>query len=113
MDFQSRPPSSSSGRIHLPASGRTGVVRALEAGLEFRFETLVLFRRHVALAARVDEGAGRTGGIVEQRLVPGRRRIVQVDGGGGGLDLIRQRSRLGAVVEACGSAACRGRLSIY
>jgi hypothetical protein len=45
-----------------------------------------LFGGQVAVARGVDEGAGRARGVVEQRLVPARGGVVDVDGGGGGLD---------------------------
>ena len=72
----------------------SGVFRALEALLEFGFEALELFGRQTAFAGGVDEGAGGAGGVsaelsevrAEQRLVPLRRLIVDVDGNGGGLD---------------------------
>jgi hypothetical protein len=57
-----------------------------KALLQLGLEALELLRREVAFARGVDEGAGGTGGVVEQRLVPLGRRVVDVDGGGGGLD---------------------------
>jgi hypothetical protein len=62
------------------------MLRIDEALLEFRLEAVELLRRQVAVAGGVDEGAGGPGRVVEQRLVPAGRRVVDVDGGRGGLD---------------------------
>jgi len=59
---------------------------ALEALLQFGLEAVELVRREVAVAGGVDQRAGGAGGVVEQGLVPARGGVVDVDGGGGGLD---------------------------
>lgn len=46
---------------------------------QLALETLELLGRHL-LVAGVDERTGRPRGIFQQRLVPARRRIVQIDG---------------------------------
>jgi hypothetical protein len=63
-----------------------GVARALIAVLQLRFQPRVLLAGQVAGAARVDERARRPRCVVEQRLVPGARRVVNVYCVGGGLD---------------------------
>ena len=63
-----------------------GVGSALEALLQLGLEAVVLLDREVAVARGVDQGAGGTGRVVEEGLVPAGRRVVDVDGGGGGLD---------------------------
>jgi hypothetical protein len=71
------PPSRSSGHSSLPASGRTGVGRALEAGFELGLEAFDLLARQVAVARRIDDGAGGPRRVGEQRLLscapPARR----------------------------------------
>ena len=63
-----------------------GVARALEALLELGLQTVELLGRQLAVRRGIDERAGRPRGVVEQRLVPARRGVVGVDGGGRGLD---------------------------
>jgi hypothetical protein len=51
---------------------------------KFLLQSLILQRRqNSALAAVVNERAGRTGGVVEQRLVPASRCVMGVEGNGG------------------------------
>jgi hypothetical protein len=59
---------------------------ALEALLQLGLEAVELVGGEVAVAGGVDEGAGGAGGVVEEGLVPLGRGVVDVDGGGGGLD---------------------------
>ena len=59
---------------------------ALEALLQLGLEAVVLLGGEVAVARGVDQRAGGPRGVVEQRLVPARGGVVDVDGGGGGLD---------------------------
>ena len=66
--------------------GAAGVGGALEALLQLGLEAVELVRGEVAVAGGVDQGAGGAGGVVEERLVPLRRGVVDVDGRGGGLD---------------------------
>ena len=66
--------------------GASGVFGTLEAFLEFVFEALELFRREAAFAGGVDEGAGGAGCVIEEGFVPFGGLVVDVDGGGGGLD---------------------------
>jgi hypothetical protein len=63
-----------------------GVGGALETLLELGLEAVELLGAQVAFARGVDEGAGGTRRVVEQRLVPPGRRVVDVDRRGGGLD---------------------------
>ena len=56
-----------------------GAGGALEALLQLGLEAVVLFGREVAVAGGVDEGAGGPRGVVEQRLVPARGGVVDVD----------------------------------
>ncbi len=51
-----------------------GVAGALEPLLQFALQALVLFGRQVAVTRGVDERARGPGRVVEQRLVPARRR---------------------------------------
>ena len=62
-----------------------GVAGALVAGLQLGLEAGELVGGEVA-AAGVDQRAGGAGGVVEQRLVPARGCVVDVDCRGGGLD---------------------------
>jgi hypothetical protein len=57
-----------------------GVARALIAVLQLRLQPRVLLARQVAGAARINERARGPCRIVEQRLLPGARRVVDVDG---------------------------------
>ena len=63
-----------------------GAGGALEALLQLGLEAVVLLDGEVAVAGGVDQRAGGTRGVVEQRLVPARGGVVDVDGDGGGLD---------------------------
>ncbi len=76
-----------SSRARLPSSsGRPALRAPWIALLQLRFQPRVLLARQVAGAARVDQRARRPCGVVEQRLVPGAGRVVDVDGIGRRLD---------------------------
>ena len=69
MAFQSRPPSSRSGRPEslvvaatpLRGAGRCDTAGALEAGFEFAFQAVELIRGEITVAGGVDERAGGAG----------------------------------------------------
>ena len=66
--------------------GASGIRRALEADFEFLFEAIVLLGGEVAVAGGIDERAGWSRGVIQQRLVPAGGGVVDIDGGRCGFD---------------------------